>query len=195
MQDPRVDVSALSFPATLTTPRLRLVALGAEFLDEVMLGLADTETLRLTGTTATFTREAVAAHLAAVGARDDRADWAILDAGTGDYLGEIVLNELDDENAAMNFRIALLPGRPGRGYGTEATTAVLDHAFTSIGLHRVSLDVFSFNPRAVRSYEKAGFRHEGRQRHTLFWDGEWVDSLLMGVLSTDERPASEPPTP
>ena len=53
----------------------------------------------------------------------------------------------------------------------------------------MSLDVFSFNPRAQRSYEKAGFRYEGRQRHTLFWDGEWVDSILMGVLSTDERPA------
>ena len=89
----------------------------------------------------------------------------------------------------MNFRIALNPGRLGRGFGTEATHAVLDHAFDRIRLHRVSLDVFSFNPRAQRSYEKAGFRYEGRQRHTLFWDGEWVDSILMSALSTDERPA------
>lgn len=65
---------------------------------------------------------------------------------------------------------------------------MLDHAFDGIGLHRVSLDVFAFNPRAERSYEKAGFRHEGRQRDTLFWDGEWVDSILMAALSTDERP-------
>lgn len=86
--------------------------------------------------------------------------------------------------------LRLAAGRPGRGYGTEATRAVLDYAFDRIGVHRVELDVYSFNPRAQRSYEKAGFRYEGRQRHTLFWDGEWADSILMAVLSTDERPAA-----
>ena len=57
-----------------------------------------------------------------------------------------------------------------------------------IGLHRVQLDVYAFNPRALRSYEKAGFVVEGRQRDTLFWDGEWTDSILMSVLNTDPRP-------
>jgi RimJ/RimL family protein N-acetyltransferase len=88
----------------------------------------------------------------------------------------------------MNTRIALAPGQPGRGYGTEAMTVVLDHAFAEIGLHRVQLDVYAFNPRALRSYEKAGFVVEGRQRDTLFWDGEWTDSILMSVLHTDPRP-------
>ena len=136
-----------------------------------------------------FDRDAVETHLATIGAADDRADWAIIDSESGDYLGEIVLNELDADNASMNFRIALLPGLPGRGYGTEATTVVLDFAFGRLGLHRVFLDVYSFNPRALRSYEKAGFVTEGRQRHTLNWDGEWADSILMGILSTDPRPA------
>ncbi|MFK0240225.1 GNAT family N-acetyltransferase [Microbacterium sp. NPDC090281] len=184
---PAVDASALTSVTTLSTPRLRLEPLGIAHLDGVWEGLFDEETLRLTGTRQTFTREAVVRHLESLAARDDRADWAIIDLATEGYVGEIVLNELDDDDASMNFRIALNPGRLGRGFGTEATRAVLDHAFDRIGLHRVELDVYSFNPRAQRSYEKAGFRYEGRQRETLFWDGEWVDSILMAVLSTDGR--------
>ena len=180
-------LEALTDVRTLEGPRVRLVPLGPEHFEVVWAGLADEENMRLTGTQAEFTEEAVAAHLARIGAAPDRADWAILDASTDQYLGEIVLNELDEDNASMNTRIALAPGLPGRGYGTEAMTVVLDHAFAEIGLHRVGLDVFSFNPRALRSYEKAGFVVEGRQRDTLFWDGEWTDSILMGVLSSDPR--------
>lgn len=184
-----VNVAELASVRTLDGPRVRLVPLGPEHLDDVMPGLSDPETLRLTGTRGTFNREAVAAHLARIGTSPDRADWAILDRETGRYLGEIVLNDLDEDNAAMNVRIALVPGAPGGGYGTEAMRAVVDHAFDAIGLHRVQLDVYAFNPRAIRSYEKAGFVVEGRQRDTLLWDGEWTDSILMSVLSSDPRPA------
>jgi RimJ/RimL family protein N-acetyltransferase len=187
---PTIDVSALTNVATLSTPRLRLEPLGIAHFDGVWEGLFDEETLRLTGTRQTFTREAVVRHLESLAARDDRADWAIIDLETEQYVGEIVLNELNEDDASINFRIMLAPGHPGRGFGTEATRAILDYAFDRIGLHRVELDVYSFNPRAQRSYEKAGFRYEGRQRDTLFWDGEWVDSILMAVLSTDERPAA-----
>ncbi|MFJ6532663.1 GNAT family N-acetyltransferase [Microbacterium sp. NPDC091662] len=190
MNPPAVEVAALTALATLSTPRLRLEPLGVAHLDGVWEGLFDAESLRLTGTRQTFTREAVVRHLESLADRADRADWAIIERATEEYVGEIVLNELEEDDAAMNFRISLNPGRVGRGFGTEATRAVLDHAFDRIGLHRVSLDVFSFNPRAQRSYEKAGFRYEGRQRETLFWDGEWVDSIMMSVLSTDERPRS-----
>lgn len=169
--------------------RVRLDPLGPQHLDSVWSGLHDPETLRLTGTRGHFERDAVARHLASIGAADDRADWAIVDGASGDYLGEIVLNELDEDNASMNFRVALLPGLPGRGYGTEATAVLLDWAFGELGLHRITLDVYSFNPRALRSYEKAGFVVEGRQRHTLNWDGEWVDSILMAILATDPRAA------
>lgn len=187
MTAPAVDGTALTSPESLSTERLRLPPLGPAHLDSLWVGLHDPQTRRLTGTRSTFTRRAVADHLESIGARADRADWAIIDRAGGDFLGEVVLNELDVDNAAMNFRIALQPGRAGLGYGTEATTAVLDYAFTRVGLHRVYLDVYSFNPRAERSYLKAGFRVEGRRRHTLCWDGVWIDSILMSVLSTDIR--------
>jgi RimJ/RimL family protein N-acetyltransferase len=69
-----------------------------------------------------------------------------------------------------------------KGYGTDAMNVLLRFAFTEINLRRVSLGVFEYNPRAIRSYEKAGFRHEGRLRRLLHREGRRWDNLFMGIL-------------
>ena len=62
---------------------------------------------------------------------------------------------------------------------------LLRYAFEELNLHRVNLSVFEYNPRAIRSYEKAGFRHEGRQRDALHRCGKRWDMLYMGILKSD----------
>jgi RimJ/RimL family protein N-acetyltransferase len=173
---------------TLTTERLRLEPLGPQHFEGSWAALQDEESMRLTGTQDTFTVEQIHAWLTGLADRHDRADWAVTRLDDGAHIGEVVLNDLDGRNEAVNFRIALSgDGARGRGFGTEATKAVLKYAFEAAGIHRVSLDVYSLNPAAQRAYEKAGFVVEGRQRHTMNWDGEWVDSILMSVLATDPR--------
>jgi len=70
----------------------------------------------------------------------------------------------------------------GRGYGTDAMSVILRYAFTELNLWRVSLGVFEYNPRAIRSYEKVGFQHEGRMRKYLNHEGKRWDILYMGIL-------------
>ena len=70
----------------------------------------------------------------------------------------------------------------GQGYGTEMMVLILRYAFMEVNLRRVSLAVFEYNPRAIRTYEKAGFRPEGRVRGLLNREGKRWDMLLMGVL-------------
>jgi RimJ/RimL family protein N-acetyltransferase len=72
-----------------------------------------------------------------------------------------------------------------KGYGTDVMNVLLRFAFTEINLRRVSLTVFEYNPRAVRSYEKTGFRHEGRVRQVLNKEGRRWDVLCMGILRED----------
>ncbi len=160
---PRMVVApALASPASLITARLHLVPMSTEYLDQKMDGLQHDEFMRLTGTHGTFTRDAVERFLARVAQADDRADWAILQASDDTYLGEVVLNDLDEHNRSMNFRIALNdPAVVGQGYGTEATRAVVEYGFDTVRLHRISLGVYAFNARARRVYEKCGFVHEG----------------------------------
>ena len=70
----------------------------------------------------------------------------------------------------------------GKGYGTEAMRLVLRYAFLELSLERVSLATLASNPRAIRSYEKAGFRHEGAERQVIRRDGKSEDVLYMGIL-------------
>ncbi len=70
----------------------------------------------------------------------------------------------------------------GRGYGTEAMRLALQYAFQELNLHRVSLSVIAYNERAIRSYEKAGFRSEGRLRQTIRRAGRRWDEVCMSIL-------------
>jgi len=100
-----------------------------------------------------------------------------------------VLNEVDLENESANYRVWLAgPDLFGHGYGTEITELVVDYALDTCGLHRVSLGVYDFNPRAQRVYAKCGFTLEGRRRQALRWEGQWHDEVLMAILSSDPRP-------
>ena len=73
----------------------------------------------------------------------------------------------------------------GKGYGSDAIQLLLRYAFTELNLQRVSLTVFEFNQRAQRSYEKVGFRLEGRQRQIMQREGRRWDILYMGILRED----------
>jgi len=70
----------------------------------------------------------------------------------------------------------------GKGYGTDAMNLILRYAFMEVNLQRVTLTVFEYNPRAIRSYEKAGFCHEGRLRKFLNREGRRWDMLFMSIL-------------
>ena len=69
-----------------------------------------------------------------------------------------------------------------KGYGTDVMHVLLRFAFTEVNLRRVTLSVFEYNPRAIHSYEKVGFRHEGRTRKVLNKEGKRWDILYMGIL-------------
>ena len=74
-----------------------------------------------------------------------------------------------------------------QGYGSEAILLLLEHAFTTLNLNRVFLRVFAFNHRAIHVYEKIGFVHEGRMRQADYYQGNYVDVLLMSILRPEWR--------
>jgi RimJ/RimL family protein N-acetyltransferase len=83
----------------------------------------------------------------------------------------------------MGFRIALSnPSVFGKGYGTEATKAVVAYGLGVVGLHRISLEVVDFNLRAQAAYAKAGFVPEGRLREAWYWNGERSDVIVMAIV-------------
>ncbi|HSB02114.1 MAG TPA: GNAT family protein [Anaerolineae bacterium] len=69
-----------------------------------------------------------------------------------------------------------------KGYGTDMMKLCLRYVFTELCLERLSLAVHEYNPRALRSYEKCGFRLEGRTRKDVLREGRRTDTLWMGIL-------------
>lgn len=72
-----------------------------------------------------------------------------------------------------------------KGYGTEAMHLIARYAFEELGLHRLSLNVFSYNTRAIRAYEKVGYIVEGTVREAVHRDGKRWDVIFMGLLRED----------
>jgi RimJ/RimL family protein N-acetyltransferase len=79
----------------------------------------------------------------------------------------------------------------GKGYGTDAMKLALRYAFIELNLRRVTLNVYEYNPRAIRCYEKLGFQHEGRVRRYLNREGRRWDLIYMGIMK-EEWLASNP---
>ncbi|GIG22369.1 acetyltransferase [Cellulomonas chitinilytica] len=172
---------------TLQGEMLVLRPIRADDADAMWDMLADPDGRRLTGTTATFTRPQVDAWCASRGTAEGRYDFAVTANGSDDFLGEIVLNDIDDVVRKANMRLVMRPAYRGRGYGTEGIELVLGFAFDGLGLHRVELDVLAINARAKSLYENIGFRVEGRRRDA-YRDGDgWCDAIDMAMLEDEYR--------
>lgn len=89
--------------------------------------------------------------------RGDRLGFGILDE-KGEWLGTVELYEMSRSEATLGILIGA-KDHWGKGYGTDAVRAVLEHAFTELGLRKIKLRTYKHNLRAQRAFEKAGFRY------------------------------------
>lgn len=116
---------------------------------------------------------------------DDAGYFAIVPRTPADasIIGRVEWEGLDRLNRSAE--VMILIGDPafwGHGYGTDALVCLLRYLFATKNLYRVSLSVLSWNARAVRSYEKAGFTVEGRVRDDVYDAGRYHDQTLMAIL-------------
>ena len=133
----------------------------------------------------TVSVEEVAADEARQAARGTSRKY-IVQTVEGRPIGQIDYYDLDWQ--ARSAWVSVMIGEPdywGGGYGTDAMRTLLAYLFRQLGLHRVALTVHASNERAQRSYAKCGFQIEGRLRQWAYFDGAWVDGMLMSVLEAD----------
>jgi RimJ/RimL family protein N-acetyltransferase len=117
-----------------------------------------------------------------------------LDAKTPDgwtLIGNMGFHEIDWRNRHAEFGIVIGDKNFwGQGYGTDAVKTLAHFGFAELNLERIWLRVFDNNSRAIRCYEKAGFKLEGRLRRSRYHDGQYDDTLIMALLR-DEWEASK----
>jgi RimJ/RimL family protein N-acetyltransferase len=97
-------------------------------------------------------------------------------------IGGVTFDGIDWQHGTTFVAIGIgEPAYRGKGYGTDAMRVMLRYGFRELNLQRIQLDVFSYNERAMKSYLKAGFVMEGRQRGMLLRNGRRWDFVYMSV--------------
>lgn len=106
----------------------------------------------------------------------------------GHPIGMTALHRVDLVSRAAVFSICFCDGScRGKGYAREVTDAMLEYSFQILNLHRIQLHVWVDNTAAVRTYEKVGFKHEGRLRDAMKHNGVYCDFFVMGILEDEWR--------
>ena len=83
---------------------------------------------------------------------------------------------------------AIDPAHRGRGVGDEAARALQRHLLGELGFHRLQMEIYAFNERALRHAQRAGWVREGVRRKAYRRDDEWVDGILFGLVAEDFEP-------
>jgi RimJ/RimL family protein N-acetyltransferase len=127
---------------------------------------------------------------AAASPSDRHKDFAIETLADRRYIGAISFNVIDWRNRSAGLGIVIGDKSLwGKGYGTDAMRVLMRLAFDKMNLHRLWLHVHDYNPRAIASYEKCGFKREGVLRQEHFARGKHHDTIVMAILESEYRAA------
>jgi RimJ/RimL family protein N-acetyltransferase len=101
-------------------------------------------------------------------------------------IGTTALHDIDHVHGIAEFGINIGERDAwDQGFGTETARLMLDYGFNVLNLVNIQLRVFAFNPRVIRSYEKAGFKVIGQRRQAAFLAGRRYDIIYMDCLASE----------
>jgi RimJ/RimL family protein N-acetyltransferase len=171
---------------------IRLRPVAAEDGERMQRWLADAEIARLYDHP--YPRSLTAATAAVrAEALDSYADARFgVDTRDGRHIGYVHLFDTVPEERSAQLGV-LIGEREfwSKGYGSEAVRMLLRFGFGEMNLHRIWLQVWAFNKRAIAAYRKLGFVEEARLREDMFAAGEYHDLVVMGMLEDEHAARTE----
>ncbi|HJQ43734.1 MAG TPA: GNAT family protein [Jatrophihabitantaceae bacterium] len=179
-----------SYP--IETARLRLWPLSASDLDDLLAYRGDPDVCRYLPFEP-MTSAVLSARLATdLGRTEITEEGHSLTLGAsrvtdGRVIGDVVLFFHSALHLSGELGYVFAPSVAGQGYATEACTAVLDLAFGSLGLHRVTARMDARNTTSARLAERLGMRREAEFRSSEMFKGEWADVVIYALLAADWR--------
>ncbi|MEV6781988.1 GNAT family protein [Streptomyces sp. NPDC051098] len=111
--------------------------------------------------------------------------FSVVELNGGALVGTAVLWGIDNHNRFAHIGLGLLPSSRGKGYGTDVVAVLCHYGFVVRGLHRLQIETLSDNVAMLRSAERNGFVREGVLRSSAWVMGEFLDEVLLGLLTQD----------
>lgn len=138
------------------------------------------------------TVDTLRAYVADVTSRPDVMPFAIVLNGDR-HIGNIKLGPIDPHHRCGDIGI-LIGERDawGAGYASEAICLLVDYAFGSLGLHKVTAGCYENNGGAIRAFLRAGFVQEGLRHRQYFCEGRYVDAILLGKVNPGSPSSASP---
>ena len=175
---------------TLATPRLRLRPFRVDDTDAMHQCYADPEVMRFWNrpphTRRRQTERTIRRAIAATPAKS--RIWAVADAATDRCLGMVNYHNASPQHRSADIGYLIHPSHHRQGIAAEAVTALIDHCFGPLAMHRLTAFIDPDNTASCRLAERLGFRREGLLRETIFLNNTWRSDAVYGLLQTD-RPA------
>jgi RimJ/RimL family protein N-acetyltransferase len=154
----------------------------ADFLLELIL---DEETKPFLGLPAELTRDDLLEEIARSDREPESFGRFVVEAG-GELVGSLGFRVVNERNRiAEAGRFAIHPSHRGRGIGDEAARLFQRHLLVDLELHRIELQIYGFNERAIAQAERTGYVREGVKRKAYLKNGEWQDAVLFGLVRED----------
>jgi RimJ/RimL family protein N-acetyltransferase len=111
--------------------------------------------------------------------------FCIVTKDADELVGQAALFGISPKDRCATLGIFLGPQHQGRGFGIDATRTLVRYGFAELNLHRIELNVYSFNSPALATYGKVGFVEEGRRREAVYRSGAWHDEVKMALLRSE----------
>ena len=125
-----------------------------------------------------------AADQAMAGPKDDTF-FFVIENLEGELVGNLNTLECDTRNGTFKYGLAIRREHQRKGYASEAIRLVLRYFFQELRYQKVTVDIYDFNEASIKLHERLGFIHEGRMRRMVFTNGQYHDSLILGLTAEE----------
>ena len=110
--------------------------------------------------------------------------FAIIQAETGEMIGYCGIILIDRRNHKCTpFLVIGERGHWGKGYGREVLQALIDFSFGELNLNRMETNIYTYNERSFRLFERLGFQREGLKIQSKFKRNEFVNEYMYALLN------------
>ena len=154
----------------------------ADFLLEL---ITDEDTRPFLGGRAGETRDEVTSEIQRSDHEPDAFGWFVIEVGR-ERAGCVAFHRVNERNRiAEAGRFAIHPSFRGRRIGIEGARAFQRYLLVDLDFHRVELQIYGFNERAIAHAEACGYVREGVKRKAYLKNGEWQDAVLFSLLQEE----------
>jgi RimJ/RimL family protein N-acetyltransferase len=144
--------------------------------------ITDEETRSFLGLPGDVTRELLLEEIER-SEREPRAFGRFVIEADGERAGSLGFRLVNERSRIVEAgRFAIAPPFRGRGVGDEAARLFQRYLLVELDMHRIELQIYGFNERAIAQAERAGYVREGVKRKAYLKNGEWEDAVLFGLL-------------